>query len=313
MSVIAAAQITISKISDGINGTDKYVWIRYADDANGGGRSNLPGNKKYLGIAYNKDTPTESDNPEDYQWSLFLGPQGIEGPRGETGSTTYTWIKYADTASGAGIGDSSNGKKYIGIAYNKATPNTTSNPADYQWSLFQGPQGIQGPRGEDAPTLYTWIKYADTATGEGMSDNPSGKKYIGFAYNKTSSTESSTASDYSWALIKGEQGVRGPAGADGQTTYTWIRYSNNADGSNMTADSTDKKYIGLAYNKTSSTPSTNPADYTWSLFQGPQGVQGPKGEDAPPNYTWIKYANTCLLYTSPSPRDATLSRMPSSA
>ena len=27
----------------------------------------------------------------------------------------------------------------------------------------------------------------------------------------------------------------------------------------------------------------------------------------------IDYNNTCLLYTSPSPRDATLSRMPSSA
>ena len=33
-------------------------------------------------------------------------------------------------------------------------------------------------------------------------------------------------------------------------------------------------------------------------------------------YEWIypiKTINTCLLYTSPSPRDATLSRMPSSA
>ena len=28
---------------------------------------------------------------------------------------------------------------------------------------------------------------------------------------------------------------------------------------------------------------------------------------------WNVYARTCLLYTSPSPRDATLSRMPSSA
>ena len=27
----------------------------------------------------------------------------------------------------------------------------------------------------------------------------------------------------------------------------------------------------------------------------------------------VNFANTCLLYTSPSPRDATLSRMPSSA
>ena len=37
------------------------------------------------------------------------------------------------------------------------------------------------------------------------------------------------------------------------------------------------------------------------------------------SYTWIgidelpQYPNTCLLYTSPSPRDGLLSRMPSSA
>ena len=29
--------------------------------------------------------------------------------------------------------------------------------------------------------------------------------------------------------------------------------------------------------------------------------------------TLLKYDSTCLLYTSPSPRDATLARMPSSA
>ena len=29
--------------------------------------------------------------------------------------------------------------------------------------------------------------------------------------------------------------------------------------------------------------------------------------------TWNYYDSDCLLYTSPSPRDATLSRMPSSA
>ena len=32
-----------------------------------------------------------------------------------------------------------------------------------------------------------------------------------------------------------------------------------------------------------------------------------------PYYTVLDGVNTCLLYTSPSPRDATLSRMPSSA
>ena len=36
-------------------------------------------------------------------------------------------------------------------------------------------------------------------------------------------------------------------------------------------------------------------------------------EAAPLNATGTGISNCCLLYTSPSPRDATLSRMPSSA
>src|SRR5664279_6354697 len=39
-------------------------------------------------------------------------------------------------------------------------------------------------------------------------------------------------------------------------------------------------------------------------------------EDAPvliAAYAWVEFACTCLLYTSPSPRDGLLSRMPSSA
>lgn len=78
----------------------------------------------------------------------------------------------------------------------------------------QGPQGIQGVKGADGKTYYTWVKYADSPT-SGMSDNPSGKKYIGFAYNKTTGTESTSYSDYSWSLIKGEKGETGNTGAQG--------------------------------------------------------------------------------------------------
>ena len=96
-----------------------------------------------------------------------------------------------------------------------------------------GPQGVPGTPGKDGVTYYTWIRYADNAQGGGISNNPTGKAYIGFAYNKTSAVESNTPSDYTWSEIKGEQGVPGAPGADGKTYYTWIAYSDNADGTGM--------------------------------------------------------------------------------
>ena len=149
----------------------------------------------------------------------------------------------------------------------------------------QGPQGVQGPAGTDGKTYYTWIKYANSSTGSGMSNDPTDKTYIGFAYNKTTPTESNNASDYTWSLIKGDKGdtgVQGPSGKDGTTTYTWIKYSDNADGTGLydTPKSTTK-YIGIATNKTTATESTTKTDYTWSLFKGDKGdtgSQGPKGE-----------------------------------
>ena len=148
-----------------------------------------------------------------------------------------------------------------------------------------GPQGVQGPAGTDGKTYYTWIKYANSSTGSGMSNDPTDKTYIGFAYNKTTPTESNNASDYTWSLIKGDKGdtgVQGPSGKDGTTTYTWIKYSDNADGTGLydTPKSTTK-YIGIATNKTTATESTTKTDYTWSLFKGDKGdtgATGPQGE-----------------------------------
>ena len=139
----------------------------------------------------------------------------------------------------------------------------------------QGEQGIQGPPGEDGQTLYTWIKYADTPT-SGMSDTPDGKKYLGIAYNKASPIESTNYSDYSWSDIKGKDGVPGTPGKNGQTLYTWIKYATSATGANMSDDPTGKEYIGIAYNKTTATESTNRYDYAWSLIQGEAGI-GVKG------------------------------------
>ena len=105
-------------------------------------------------------------------------------------------------------------------------------PMKYGWSKSvqapqgeTGPQGIQGEKGEQGPqglkgedgtTYYTWIKYADTPT-SGMSENPTGKTYIGIAYNKSTLVESTNYSDYAWSLIKGDKGDTGEQGIQGET------------------------------------------------------------------------------------------------
>ena len=172
---------------------------------------------------------------------------------------------------------------WIKVKNGKPGPSGPIGPQGPQGAT--GPQGVQGPAGTDGKTYYTWIKYANSSTGSGMSNDPTDKTYIGFAYNKTTPTESNNASDYTWSLIKGDKGdtgVQGPSGKDGTTTYTWIKYSDNADGTGLydTPKSTTK-YIGIATNKTTATESTTKTDYTWSLFKGDKGdtgSQGPQGE-----------------------------------
>ena len=246
------------------------------------------------------------------------GEQGVPGPPGEDGQSLYTWIKYADDATGAGMSDTPTGKTYIGLAYNKAVALEGTDPQEYTWSLIKGADGqdgqdgadgVPGPPGEDGQTLYTWVKYADTPT-SGMSDDPIGKTYMGLAYNKTTPVESDVYTDYSWSLIKGadgqdgadgadgEQGIPGPPGDDGQTLYTWVKYADDAAGTGMADLPDGKEYIGLAYNKTTATESSNAGDYTWALFKGADGSDGadgnpgPPGEDGQSLYTWVKYADS---------------------
>lgn len=179
----------------------------------------------YVGT-YTTFNDVQSTNPADYTWQRMLGlsgedgkdgeqgPQGVPGPKGDNGQTYYTWLKYADTPT-SGMSDSPTEKAYIGLAYNKPTATESTNYADYTWSLIKGSDGAQGPKGDNGQTLYTWIKYATSAAGAGMSDSPTGKTYIGLAYNKTTATESTNAADYSWSLIKGDKGDTGPTGPQG--------------------------------------------------------------------------------------------------
>lgn len=195
-----------------------------------------------------------------------------------------------------------------------------------QFSLakqYAGPQGIPGI-GTDGKTTYLHIQYApvQNPTAAQMSKTPD--KYIG-TYTDFSGVDSADPSKYTWAKFEGDQGAQGPKGADGKSSYTWMKYATRPDGLDMSdnpdyvplldsagspiLDSvgeqiytvTQATYIGIATNKDTATESTNPADYTWSRFRGvdgydgkdgANGIPGKDGKDGKTQYTHLAYANS---------------------
>lgn len=195
-----------------------------------------------------------------------------------------------------------------------------------QFSLakqYAGPQGIPGI-GTDGKTTYLHIQYApvQNPTAAQMSKTPN--KYIG-TYTDFSGVDSTDPSKYTWAKFEGDQGAQGPKGADGKSSYTWMKYATRPDGLDMSdnpdyvplLDSTGSPildsageqiytvtqatYIGIATNKDTATESTNPADYTWSRFRGvdgydgkdgANGIPGKDGKDGKTQYTHLAYANS---------------------
>lgn len=194
----------------GDDGQTPYFHTAWANNATGtsGFSTTVSTDKLYIGT-YTDFVQADSNDPTKYNWVKIKGdtgpqgPQGVPGVNGTNGQTTYTWIKYADTPT-TGMSNFPDGKTYMGIAYNKTTATESSTYADYTWSLIkgaQGDQGIQGPTGPQGNPTYTWIKYADTATGTGMSDSPTGKRFLGLAHNKTTATESTNPGDYNWSPL----------------------------------------------------------------------------------------------------------------
>lgn len=198
---------------NGIDGKTSYLHMKYSDDGSTFTADNGETPGKWIG-QYVDFVQADSTVFSDYVWTKIQGPQGIQGLKGADGKQYYTWLKYADTPT-SGMSDDPADKAYIGLAYNKETATESSNYSDYTWSKIKGEKGdtgVAGQNGADGKQLYTWVKYATSASGTNMSDDPSGKTYIGLAYNKTTAAESTDASDYTWSLIKGDKGDTGAAG-----------------------------------------------------------------------------------------------------
>lgn len=306
-----SAVFTVVKVRSGRDGTDgtngvgiKSITNKYAVSASNttaptSWSDTVPTMTTTNRYLWNYEIVTYTNGTTSETKKRVIGAYGNTGNTGATGATgvgikSITEYYLASSAS-SGVTTSTSGwttsvqttsssKKYLWnyevVTYTNDTKYTSSPViiGTYGDKGDTGPQGVQGPKGADGTPRYTWIRYADNASGSGISNSPTGKTYIGFAYNKTTATESNTPSDYTWSLIKGEKGdtgVPGAKGADGKTTYTWIKYSDNSTGSGMydTPKSTTQ-YIGIAVNKITATESNTPSDYTWSKFKGDDGADG---------------------------------------
>lgn len=303
--------VCVRKYKEGIwsEFSNPALWAKWGEKGEPGKDGNDGTSVNIKGEVASEDQLPESAQPGDayvvngdlYVWD-GLRWNNIGGIKGPAGDSAYVHIAFADNVVTDSMGNvaqvygfTTSGytvmKPFIGT-YADHTVADSQDPLVYKWQKNKGdkgdtgndgPQGVPGPAGQDGKTLYTWIRYAEDANGTGISNSPDGKSYIGLAYNKETASESNNPSDYTWSKITGKDGVAGPAGEDGKTLYTWIKYADTMPSSSSSTiydiPNQNTKYIGIAVNKDTASESTDAMVYTWSLFRGADGTNGTNGKD----------------------------------
>lgn len=310
------------KGTDGTNGKTSYVHIAYANSADGktGFDVSNSSGKLYIG-QYTDFTPNDSTNPASYLWTKIKGeqgpqgvkgntgatgpqgpqgkqgiqgPQGVKGTDGKNGTSSYFHIAYANSSDGKtsfSVSDPSN-RAYIGT-YVDNTPNDSTDHTKYTWQLVkgaQGPKGDQGIKGTDGTngkTSYLHIKYSNDGGKTFTANNgETVGTYIGTCTDYNSG-DPTTVSSYTWAKIKGEQGIQGNTGPQGKQGIQGNAGPQGPQG------------------KQGATGPTGPQGK-----QGPQGVKGntgptgPKGDgldvkdtrstNQPPSWYFANYPHTSV-------------------
>ena len=139
------------------------------------------------------------------------------------------------------------------------TAKTINGSTNYSYTCIQGASG---------ESSYTYVRYSANANGSGMVTSPSSAtKYIGIYTGNSPTVPAYTA--FTWSKYIGEDG---DPGSPGTSSYTYVRYSANSDGSSMTSSpQSNSKYIGI-YTGTSSTAPSTASSYTWSQYRGNDGT-----------------------------------------
>lgn len=170
----------------------------------------------------------------------------FDGEPGTNGLSAYLHVRYSQNANGNPMTSDPTNAVYLGLLVSQ-NPTASTVPADYDWSMVKGPQGIPGET-VNGKTSYLHIKYSNdggkTFTGNSGEDAGS---YLG-QYVDFESADSTDVKKYAWSKIKGEdgekgdkgdpgnQGIPGTPGADGRTPYFHTAYAWSADGTDRFTD-----------------------------------------------------------------------------
>lgn len=307
----------------GADGKTSYTHVAYADNDNGGGFSQNPTNKAYMGW-YSDFTANDSTDPTKYAWSLIKGSdgldgaQGIPGPKGADGKTPYTHIAYADTAIGGGLSQLPDGKKYIGM-YVDFTENDSSDPQKYAWSLIKGADGKDGTPGKDGIAGKDGIGIKSTNVTYQASSNgttaptgawtanvptvPAGQ----YLWTRTiwTYTDNTNETSYSVAYIAkdGNSGKDGIAGKDGVgIKSTTITYATSTSGTvtPTTGWVTNPPAVSpgqFMWTKTVWNYTDNSSETGYSVAQaGNTGATGPVGKDGIAGKDGVGIKSTAIAY-----------------
>ncbi|MHB9289698.1 phage tail spike protein [Latilactobacillus curvatus] len=308
----------------GADGKTSYTHVAYADNDGGGGFSQNPTNKAYMGW-YSDFTQADSTDVARYAWSLIKGSdgldgaQGIPGPKGADGKTPYTHIAYADTATGGGLSQLPDGKKYIGM-YVDFTENDSSDPQKYAWSLIKGADGKDGTPGKDGiagkdgigikstnVTYQASSNGTNAPTGAWMANVP--KVPAGqYLWTRTiwTYTDNTDETSYSVAYIAkdGNSGKDGIAGKDGVgIKSTKITYATSISGTvtPTTGWVTNPPAVSpgqFMWTKTVWNYTDNSSETGYSVAQaGKTGATGPVGKDGIAGKDGVGIKSTAIAYT----------------
>jgi len=202
--------------------------------------------------------------------------------------STYTWVKFSEYYNGydeensPSMQDDPDGMQFIGISPAHPTDEESDVPTDYLWAMIKKATGIYAipsatgyreSKDISGKARYTWVMFATDENGSSMSDSPTDRSYIGLALHKTTATKGTLASQYTWYPMDTNEGCRDVfvspstgAISEGNGLYTWIKFADDPDGTNMSDSPKGRGYIGMACHQDSSTESTDASDYDWQLI-----------------------------------------------